>query len=105
MVLVAVGVSFFRTDSEGEDGLVSHNRKYYAAQLLEAAYIKNGKVVVFADRDKSSLLRSRPYPMCPWSNGMRVMMACTHNEGIGCTNMRWKMSFDRTTGLPLLKGI
>lgn len=52
MVLVAAGVSFFRTDSEGEDGLISHNRKYYAAQLVEAAYIKDGEVVVFADGGK-----------------------------------------------------
>ena len=61
MVLVATGVSFFRTDSEGEEGLISHNRKYYAAQLVEAAYVKDGKVVVFNYNDK------KPDPVMPSS--------------------------------------
>ncbi|MFC3198680.1 hypothetical protein ACFOET_13725 [Parapedobacter deserti] len=34
VVVVAIGVSFLRTDSEGLDPLISHNRQYYAAQLL-----------------------------------------------------------------------
>lgn len=65
-------MSFFRTDSEGEDGLVSHNRKYYAAQLLKAAYIKDGKVVVFADRDKKLPVAQSPIydvPMVKWDEG------------------------------------
>ncbi|WP_257666241.1 hypothetical protein [Parapedobacter tibetensis] len=47
LALVAVGVSFLRTDGAGGDGLISNNRKYYAAYLAEAAYVKNGEVVVF----------------------------------------------------------
>lgn len=52
MVLAAIGVSFFRTDSEDQDGLISHNRKYYAARLVEAAYIKDGKMLVFIEENK-----------------------------------------------------
>lgn len=52
MVLVAIGISFSRTDSEGRDGLVSRNRKYYAARIVQACYVKDGKVVVFVEGDK-----------------------------------------------------
>ncbi|GEM_PF-1355901 len=61
MVLVAVGVSFFRTDSDGQDGLISRNRKYYAARLVEAAYVKDGKVAVFTEENK------KPGPITPSS--------------------------------------
>lgn len=61
MVLVAIGVSFFRTDSERQDGLISRNRKYYAARLVEAAYVKDGKVVVSNHGDK------KPDPVVPLS--------------------------------------
>ena len=61
MVLAAIGVSFFRTDSEGQDGLISHNRKYYATRLIEAAYVKDGKVVVFSEENR------KPAPVTPSS--------------------------------------
>lgn len=72
IVVVAVGVSFFRTDSEGYDGLISHNRKYYAAQIIEAAYVKNGKVVVFEHDDQQ--LSAKPpsvstVPVIKWDEG------------------------------------
>lgn len=53
LVLLAMGVSFLRTDSEGFDGLISHNRKYYAAYILEAVYVKDGKIVVFEEEQHS----------------------------------------------------
>ena len=52
LLLVALGISFLRTDSEGSDGLISHNRKYYAAHIIEAAYVKDGKVMVFEKERK-----------------------------------------------------
>ncbi|SFS44229.1 hypothetical protein SAMN04487906_0499 [Zhouia amylolytica] len=52
VILVAAGISFIRTDGNGTEPYESYNRKHYAARILEAVFIKDGKVVVFKEQTK-----------------------------------------------------
>lgn len=53
VVILAMGICFYLSELNGDKSFISNNRDHLAGKILEAVYIKNGKIVTFVAPENS----------------------------------------------------